>query len=235
MPLHFYPRLIPSLAAIAMIGLTVSLGRWQLERAAEKSVLQTLLESRLKEAQLRLNAAHRDSEAVRYRLVSVRGEYVEGKQIYLDNKSLGDRVGYHVVTPLRMENSLASVLVNRGWIARSKEYPTPPSVAAPYGMVEVSGMAALPSKRFLELSEVTMEGRVWQNLTLERVRETLGLDVLPIILLAEKSGPELIPVRETPDTGIDIHRGYAFQWFALASAIFIVWLAVNIKFDKAAS
>jgi len=231
--MHFYPRLIPSLAAIAMIGLTVSLGRWQLERAAEKSVLLTLLESRLKEAPLRLNAAHRDGDALRYRLVSVKGEFVEGKQIFLDNKSFGDRVGYHVVTPLKMENSLTSVLVNRGWIARSKEYPTPPAAAAPYGVVEVSGMAVLPSKRFLELSEVTMEGRVWQNLTFERVRETLGLDVLPIILLAEKNHSELIPVRETPDTGIDNHRGYAFQWFALASAIFIVWLAVNTKFDKA--
>ena len=231
--MHFYPRLIPSLAAIAMIGLTVSLGRWQLERAAEKNVLLTLLESRLKEAPLRLNAAHRDGDALRYRLVSVKGEFVEGKQIYLDNKSFGDRVGYHVVTPLMMENSQTSVLVNRGWIARSKEYPAPPTVVAPNGRVEVSGMAVLPSKRFLELSEVTVEGRVWQNLTFERVRKTLGLDVLPIILLAEKSGPELIPVRETPDTGIDKHRGYAFQWFALASAIFIVWLAVNTKFDKA--
>ncbi len=233
--MHFNPRVIPSLTAVVMIALTISLGRWQLERAAEKSVLQALLESRLKEAPLRLNATHRDGDALRYRLVTVKGEFVEEKQIYLDNKSLGDRVGYHVVTPLMMENSRTSVLVNRGWIARNKEYPTPPPVVTPHGMVEVSGMAVLPSKRFLELSAATVEGRVWQNMTFERVQEALGLDVLPIILLAEKSSPELTPVRETPDTGIDKHRGYAFQWFAMASAILLVWLAVNIKTDKARS
>jgi surfeit locus 1 family protein len=232
MQLRFRPQLIPSLAMVAMIALTLGLGNWQLGRAEDKAALQSLLESRMKEAPWRLRATDRDGSALYYRQVVARGVFIEEKQIFLDNKSLGDRVGYHVITPLQIEGARTSVLVNRGWIARTNEYPAPPKVPAPSGTVEVRGIATVPVARFLELSGVNVEGRVWQNLTFERAHQNLGLDALPIILLASETVPELIPVQETPDTGIDKHRGYAFQWFSIAAAILVVWLVVNAKLDR---
>jgi surfeit locus 1 family protein len=43
------------------------------------------------------------------------------------------------------------------------------------------------------------------------------LAALPVLLLAAPPGEGLQAVSETPDTGIDTHRGYAFQWFSLAA------------------
>lgn len=232
MQLRFRPQLIPTLAMMAMIALTLWLGNWQLGRAEDKAALQSLFESRMKEAPWPLHATDLDGSALHYRQIVARGTFIEEKQIFLDNKSLGDRVGYHVITPLQIEGARISVLVNRGWIARTNEYPAPPKVPVPSGTVEVRGIATLPVARFLELSGANVEGRVWQNLTFERVHENLGLEVLPIILLARETLPELIPVQETPDAGIDKHRGYAFQWFTIAAAILVVWLAVNAKLDR---
>jgi surfeit locus 1 family protein len=232
MQVRFRPQLIPTLAAIATIALTLGLGSWQLGRAEDKAALQRVLESRMNETPWRLRATDRDGSALHYRQIVARGTFIEEKQIFLDNKSLGDRVGYHVITPLQIEGVRTSVLVNRGWIARTNEYPAPPKVPAPSGMVEVRGIATVPVARFLELSGANVEGRVWQNLTFERAHEILGLDVFPIILLASDSFPELVPVQETPDAGIDKHRGYAFQWFTIAAAILVVWLVVNAKLDR---
>ena len=232
MQLRFRPQLIPTLAMMAMIALTLGLGNWQLGRAEEKAALQSLLESRTKEAPWPLRSTDRDGSALYYRQIVARGTFIEEKQIFLDNKSLGDRVGYHVITPLQIEGARTSVLINRGWIARTNEYPAPPNVPVPSGMVEVSGIATVPVARFLELSGANVEGRVWQNLTFQRAHENLGLDVLPIILLASETLPELIPVQETPDAGIEKHRGYAFQWFSIAAAILVVWLVVNAKLDR---
>jgi len=232
MQLRFRPHLIPTLAMMAMIALTLWLGSWQLGRAEDKAALQSLLESRMKEAPWPLRVTDRDGSALHYRRIVARGIFIDGKQIFLDNKSLGDRVGYHVITPLQIEGAQSSVLVNRGWIARTNGYPAPPKVPVPSGTVEVTGIATMPVVRFLELSGANVEGSVWQNLTFERVHENLGLDVLPIILLASETLPELVPVQETPDAGIDKHRGYAFQWFSIASAILIIWLVVNAKLDR---
>jgi len=231
MPLRFRPKMIPTVATMAMITLTLGLANWQLGRAEDKAALQSLFESRMKEAPWPLRATDRDASALHYRQIVARGTFIEDKQIFLDNKSLGDRVGYHVITPLQIEGARTSVLVNRGWIARTNEYPAPPKAPAPTGMVEVPGIATVPATRFLELSGANVEGRVWQNLTFERAHENLGLDVLPIILLASETLPELSPVQEIPDAGIDKHRGYAFQWFSIAAAILVVWLVVNANLD----
>jgi surfeit locus 1 family protein len=229
MPLRFRPQLIPTVATIAMIALTLWLGKWQWVRAEEKATLQSLLERRMKESPRLLRASDRDASDLHYRQFVARGTFIEEKQIFLDNKSLGDRAGYHVITPLQIEGTRTSVLVNLGWIARSPEYPAPPKVPVPSGRVEISGIATVPTARFLELSDANVEGHVWQNLTFERAHRNLGLDVLPVVLLARETLPELIPVQEAPNAGIDKHRGYAFQWFSIAAAILVVWLVVNTR------
>jgi len=232
MPLRFRPRVVPTIAAAATIALTLHLSHWQAGREQEKLALQTLLDARVRMPLHALQAKDRDGEALKYRQVSAAGEYVAAKQIYLDNKDSNGAVGFHVMTPLKLAGSEVSVMVNRGWIARGRDYPNPPAAIPPAGPVQVSGMAVQPSGRFLELSSANVQGSVWQNFTFDRARGVLGIDVLPVVVLAAQAAPGLVPVTETPDAGAEKHRGYAFQWMALAIAVFIVWVVVNLKTDK---
>ena len=225
----FAPRLWPTLAAAAFIALTVSLGRWQTHRAEEKQELQSLMEARMHETALQLTGSVDSAAPLLYRRVRAAGEWIASGQIFIDNQIHDGRAGFHVVTPLRLDGGKEAVLVNRGWIARSAEYPRAPSVAVPVGRVEVAGMASLPPRRVLELASTTIAGNVWQNLSIERYAAQTGTTVLPVVVLADIPAPGLTAVHDKPDAGIARHREYALTWFALAATALAFWIALNVR------
>lgn len=212
-----------------MIALTVSLGRWQMHRAEEKEARQALLDARMAEAPLRLTGNVPSAEPLLFRHVHAEGEWIAERQVYVDNQIRDGRAGFAVVTPLRLRGSQAAVLVNRGWTARGREYPQAPRMPPPAGPVSVEGLATTPPARYLELSSQTVSGDVWQNLSIERYRASTGLDVLPIVVLADPPSPGLAAFTERPDAGVAKHREYQMTWFALAATTFVLWVALNLR------
>jgi surfeit locus 1 family protein len=99
----------------------------------------------------------------------------------------------------------------------------------------VHGRAVLPGRRFLELSAQVAEGRVWQNLTLERYREAAPIAIQPFLIQQENEGaPDDGLIREwaPPNLGVDKHYGYAFQWFALSALILGLYLVTNVRSNR---
>ena len=226
----FSPGLVPSLLAIIMILLTLALGNWQLNRATEKRNLQQRYDDMAKQPAVLLPSQAVSLNNYLYRKVEVRGEFLPGYQIFLDNKIYQGRPGYHVITPLRIAGSDKAVLINRGWVAADAARTHLPLIKTTAMPVRIEGVAVNPNTRFFELSSHIVEGQVWQNLTLERFAKTVPFTLQPILVLQQNdTGDGLIRAWERPDTGITKHQGYAFQWFALALAIFITYIAVNIK------
>lgn len=225
---RFAPRLVPTVAAVAMIALLVSLGRWQVSRAGEKQERQALLESRMREPVLHLSGGVADASAMVYRHVVAEGRYVPEGQVFIDNRLHLGRAGFHVMTPLRLASG-AVVLVNRGWIARDAQYPKAPPVAVPEGVVTVAGLAATPPARYLELSPQAISGNVFQNLSFARYREHARIDVMPFEILAAPPSPGLAAVEEQPDAGVAKHQEYALTWFSLAATVLVLWIVVNTK------
>ena len=68
---RFTPRLLPTLAAAVLIALLLSLGRWQVMRAAEKETRQALFEMRTKEPPFKLFGTIPDAAALLYRRANV--------------------------------------------------------------------------------------------------------------------------------------------------------------------
>jgi surfeit locus 1 family protein len=228
-PFSFEPRLVTTLAAAIFLALLISLGRWQLSRAAEKEARQALYDARLGEAALVLTGSVPDAQPLMYRRVRASGQWIAERQIYIDNQIREGRAGFNVITPLRLEGRAEAVLVNRGWIARGAEFPRAPAVAVPAGRVEVTGLATRPPERYRELSAETVAGDVWQNLSIERYARQSGLALLPGVVLADNPGQGLAAVREKPDAGVARHYEYALTWFALAATVLALWLALNFK------
>ena len=224
----FNPGRWPTVGAVLVVALTVYLGVWQTNRGDRKEERQRLLEARMRETPVVLTGSVPSAEPLEYRHVRAHGEYDAAGQIFLDNRVMQGRAGYHVVTPMRLADG-AIVLVNRGWIARAPSYPQPPQVAVPAGRVDVAGIAVLPSSRFLELGPQTVSGSVWQNLTIARYQATTRARVLPVVVLADAAGEGLVAVHETPDAGVAKHREYALTWFSLAATTLVLWLALNLK------
>ena len=225
----FAPRAVPTVAALVMVALTFSLGRWQANRAGEKAGRQALLESRVAEAPLTLTGGVRSAEDLLFRRVHLEGRFVPAGQIFVDNRIHGGRAGFHVLTPLALKGDGPLVLVNRGWVARTAAYPAPPDVPVPAGEQSVEGLATIPSTRFVELSGDTVAGTVWQNLSIERYARQAGREVLPVVVLAATPAPGLAAVTEKPDAGIAKHREYSLTWFSLAATVAALWVGLNLR------
>ncbi len=228
-PFVFAPRLVPTLAAVAFVALTVWLGRWQLHRAEEKEGRQAVYEARMREPALRLAPGMRDPAALLFRRVRASGRWIPEGQVYVDNRVHEGRAGFEVVTPLRLAGSREAVLVDRGWVPRGPRYPRAPAVPVPPGDVAVAGIATLPPKRFLELSSETVEGNVIQNLSIARYARRTGLAVLPVVVLADAPAPGLVRVPEAPDAGASKHREYEVTWFSMALTAAALWVGLNVR------
>ncbi len=78
-----------------------------------------------------------------------------------------------------------------------------------------------------------VSGQVWENLDLERFRDMTGLQLQPVMILQQNDVNDGL-VREwaRPDLGIGKNLGYAFQWFAMASAVLIIYLVLSVKRER---
>lgn len=226
---RFAPRIVPTVATVLFVALTLSLSRWQAHRAEEKRGLQAQMEARQAEPPLVLTGMVPTAEPLLFRHVRASGEWIPEAQIFVDNQVLAGRAGFEVITPLRLKASRDVVLVDRGWIERTAAYPAAPDVPVPRGAVEVAGIATVPPKRFIELSAETVTGNVWQNLKIERYAQATHLAVLPIVILDADPGPGLAAVHREPDAGISRHIEYEYTWLSLAITAIVLWVVLNLR------
>lgn len=233
---EFNPAVWATLATAAGVALTIALGIWQLGRADTKQALQGRIDELAKQPPLAMGAGGLQMEEVLLRRVEARGRFEPRHVVYLDNRHYKHRPGYHVYMPLRIAGTEKVVLVNRGWIAAGAERNRVPQVKTAEGDVVVRGTAVPPSERFLELSSKVSEGNVWQNMVLARYRQATQLDVQPVIIQqTELAGaPDDGLIRDWPPVDLkrNTHLAYAVQWFALAAAIFITYLVLNVRRRK---
>lgn len=227
---QFRPGPLMTVATLAFCALTVALGLWQTRRAAEKESLQAMLDRRTAEPPLMLPPAPPAWDAVAMRRVSARGEYADRFGILLDNKVYRGRVGYQVVTPLRIAGSNLHVLVNRGWIAAGRTRDDLPQVPVMAGPQTVEGIAVVPAEHVYELGSDSPRSAVWQHLVLERYRAWSGLELAPFVLQQTSDvGDGLVREWDRPDTGADRHRSYALQWFSFAALAVVLYVVLNAK------
>jgi len=224
---RFRPRLVPTLAAIAAVATCVAAGNWQRDRMHAKESLRRQYDAAATAAPVALASlpAAADWPSLRYRPVAATGEYLGGRQIFIDNKVAAGRAGFHVVTPLSLADGRV-VLVNRGWIAQKSSRATLPEVPPPPGVVTVQGRIAIPAAGYLELKPETASGPIRQNLDPARFAAATGLAVLPAVIEATAAPvPDDGLLRDwpAPDFGIETHRIYLVQWYAFALLAAALW------------
>lgn len=223
-------KLVVVLATLATVALATRLGFWQLDRVAQKLALQATLESRGSAPPLGAGELARDASAVPEqvsRRVRLAGEWVADRTVFLDNRQMRGKVGFFVVTPLRLEGRGDSVLVQRGWAPRNFEQRALlPPVVTPAGRVEVSGRIAASPSRLLQLDPAA-SGPIRQNLDLASFARETGLALLPLAVIEdEASGPSRDGLDRhwpPPATDVQKHYGYAFQWFAIAAVVVVLY------------
>jgi surfeit locus 1 family protein len=213
-------------AAVLGLALTMALGLWQLGRGHQRDALEAAIVRQealppLASASL---LASDPREFVNRRIV-VRGTWDAQHTVFLDNRQMRGTPGFYVVTPLKLEGSDRSVLVQRGWVQRNFEQRDKlPAVPTPSGTVELAGRIAPPPARLYEFRG-NEPGPIRQNLDLASFRAETDLKLLDVSVM--QTGPAadgLLRDWPHPSSGSERNYGYAFQWWAMSALIAILYV-----------
>lgn len=220
---------------VALVAAFVSLGLWQLDRLDDRRERNAAIRAR---AQVPAAPVHEvvpdgagldDVEELRYRRVSLTGTYDTEGEVFVRPRSLGGVSGWHVVTPLVLDDGRA-VLVTRGFAPFAAELDVARrAVAPPPGRVTVTGLA-FPTQERQGIGPTDPEAGTLEELArvdVGRVQQQYRLELLPVFVQLEAqdppqaaSLPQLLP---TPTTDEGPHLSYAVQWFLFAAVGVVGW------------
>jgi len=221
-----------TLSACLTIGVTISLGRWQLSRAIQKQDLQAAVEAQGAKTPLSAHDLHGrqgDVASLQHRRARVRGFWVKDATVFLENRPMNGRVGFIVLTPLVMEAGTEAIVVQRGWIPRDFQVRGRlPTIETPPGMVEIEGRLTPPPSKLYEPGSGPL-GAIRQNIDLSQFKTETGLSLMPLSLQQMGAESEGL-LRDWPavNLGVQKNQGYALQWFGLAGLVALLYLWFQI-------
>lgn len=233
---EFRPRLAASLATLVLLPLLLGLGFWQLERAEQKQAMQAEFAASYNKPAVVLNDSDNrdDAGALRWRAVIVSGRYT-GDVYLLDNQVSQGEPGYRIYAPLKLSGGRDAVLVERDWRALGRDRQQVPVIDLPQQQVHLRGRIVPAPATGIMLAEHRIEPLADQRYRVQRIKpaelaQHSGLKLMPYVVRLNEARPAGDD-RETalPGFGSERHLGYAFQWFALAATLLIIYLCVNIK------
>lgn len=235
---RFRPVAFGAALVVAIMG--SMLGNWQQGRAAYKAELQARWQARAAEPPLALTAATPVGPGDELRAVRLRGEFVAGWPVLLANRPMAGpshaRSGFYLAMPFKIADSDTYVLVLRGWLARpdGAEYGKLPPFSTPTGPLLLEGRVVMSAGKVMELGAgpPLAPGAMVQNLTPEALAAASGLALRPFLVQQTRAAGERDALERdwpAPYAGIDKHRGYAFQWYALAALALLFYVITGFR------
>jgi surfeit locus 1 family protein len=205
--------------SLALAALFIKLGFWQLDRLQWRRALNAEVASHLSAPPVPIAELPRDSAAMRFRRVQLRGVLDYANEIVLTQRIRGGSPGVNLITPLRVPGTDTAYLINRGWVyspdgknidqARWHETDTVDVLAfalpAPTPDSAAAGLTSPKLMRALDV-EAAQKGMPYPLARLQLVQ--LG-DTAP----KANVPPRLIP----PPPSEGSHKSYALQWFSFAA------------------
>lgn len=222
--------LITTLLVLVGTALCVRLGIWQLDRLEARRAFNAQVQAMRALPPLNLDKDGSDSiQNMEWRAVQVIGHYDFENQIAIRNQYYGGQYGYHLMTPLLFDGT--AVLVDRGWIpADGNSAPDDWRKYDEVGEVNLSGQIRLGQGKpaiggvadALPGNGVRLE--LWNNADVARIAGQLPYPILPVYIQLDADVQDTkppIPFQPEIELTEGPHFGYALQWFAFATILFV--------------
>ncbi len=224
----FRPPWWATLGTLALGGLCVTAGVWQLNRAEEKAALIAAFDAGAAADAIPAPLPGTDVTVLRYQAITASGRYDAAHQVLLDARTRDGKAGYEVLTPLIREN--LAILVNRGWVAANPDRTRLPDITVGGEQRTVVGRLDQLPRAALRTGQGDATGWPRRMLfpTIAEISAALGYPAGGYQLLLDAAQPDGLrrdwwPTDMTPTQ----HRGYALQWFALAAGIVVIYVVSN--------
>ena len=222
--------LLATLLVLAGGALCVRLGIWQLDRLEQRRAFNTHVESIWMMEPITLSGQSTENlTLMEYRTVSLSGKYDFEHQVALRNRHFQNVYGYHLLTPLLLDDG-AAVLVDRGWVpANGNDLPTDWRKYDQAGEISIQGQIRLGSTKpdmggvpdpALAPGQEKLE--FWNIVNLERIRLQMPYPLLAVYIQPDLDPQDLeppIPYQPEIEISEGSHQGYAVQWFTYATIL----------------
>ena len=230
-------KLIPTLIfAITFCGFIV-LGFWQIDRADQKNVLNSNYIDRQQEAIIVLdkNNVIDEKSSLLWRKVEFEGSFINKQNIILDNQIFNQIAGFNIITPFKIKGSDSLVLVNRGWHPNLKNREMLPIINEISGEKILQGHIASFPVSGIKLGKnniETLNSQIFrfQRLDAAELNYFFSAKIMPyMIYLDPIIDKELYGNFKLPAPDSQKNYGYAFQWFAFAITLLIIFIRLSMK------
>jgi surfeit locus 1 family protein len=229
----FAPTLFPTLFTLAALPVLLALAFWQVERLEWKKNLIAMIERNMASEPIDATTLIDLWPEKMYNRMRATGIFMHDKEMYRIAPSRDMKAGYHVLTPLKMNNGYI-VLVNRGWVPIEKRDPATRKETQTKSRVTVTGIMRIPGgPRWFQPAN-DPEKNVWYSFDLEMMEQKIGkaaeFKLVPYIIDADKTPPGVIPVGG--QTQLDIpnnHLSYAITWFSLSLSLLVIYVIYHWK------
>lgn len=210
----------------------VALGQWQFARRAEAQTQIALLNHNYDSEPVALRelwtTMNEQDSSIKWTPVRVSGEYLTSQELFVRNRPLAGRIGFHQLVPFRTLDGL-TLVIDRGWVDSNGDNSAPATTPPiPGGKITIVAR--------LYPSEPTIAGRgapVGQIATIH-VPDIISHDsaVLDWYGQLSSEAPQGITgtLTEKPVLDEGPHLSYALQWYVFALMAFVA-LGWGIKRD----
>lgn len=224
----FRPGVAPSLVVLVLLPLLIFLGFWQLSRGEEKREMLANYAERRVATPLTSDQLQTSTDPA-YRRVQLRGQFDAGHSLLLDNSIRDGRPGVELIQPFHDQTSGLWLLVNRGWLPWP-DRRTPAQFTTPGQPVNLDAWVYVPSAATFQL-HADPKGAAWPRVVTAvdpvKLWPELGYEGFAYELRMEPGIGAYQLDWPVVAMGPEQHVGYAVQWFAMAAALFGLYLYVG--------
>jgi surfeit locus 1 family protein len=150
--------------------------------------------------------------------------------------SQAGRPGYRVLTPLRREGNETLLLVDRGWVPLGDSRAVLPAIPVSAAQRAVSGRLDTLPEPGVRVGAAGVPGdRDWPRVLnfprQQDLEQALGERVESRIVLLDPAAADGYERAWRPAMrfGPERHLGYAIQWYALALAVLVAFIALSLR------
>jgi len=224
-----------TLLTALLLPALIALGFWQLERADEKTAIASQQAARVSaEARPLAELVDLAEPELAYRRAIVSGYFLPGVVIFLDNQMRDGRYGHDVYSVFVDEPSGLAVLLNRGWVTGDPARRSLPDTDIPEGSFRLTASVYVPpgepyllaADSVSSLDDPILVQDASARALRQLVSDSTGFRLFPRELRLAPDQPAGYR-RDWPVVNVapEKHRGYAVQWFTMAAALLLFFVA----------
>ncbi|MGF1593186.1 MAG: SURF1 family protein [Kiloniellaceae bacterium] len=230
---RFRPTFWATVFTIPALAILIGLGSWQVQRMYWKEGEIALRQERAEGPAVPLPGSFPDPAEVEFIRVALEGTFLHDQEFHLGARTEGGRVGYNVVTPLRLNDGRV-LLVNRGWVPENRRDPATRAEGQIEGEVRIEALLRTDGWKGVEFAKPPNDPEdrfyFWLDLPVmaDYVEEPIVTEVYADAVASEVPGG--LPIGgQTRIQLPDDHLEYAITWYSFAVILLVIYFLFHYR------